>query len=309
MSGRKLGRGLEALIRRSQATPTDGSGDGSTDAGMAERAEVVLIDPARIHANRDQPRSHFDDEAIEELARSVSADGILQPLVVRDDGKGGFELVAGERRLRAAQQAGLDQVPVLVRDIDDDQMLPLALAENIQREDLNPIELARAYRALQESFGWTQEQLAKQVRKKRSSIANSLRFLDLEPQIQDSLIQRIISAGHAKLLLSVSDSKLRKQWFKKVLSNKWTVRDLDEALRGGKSQGSTPSGKKKAGKKNASGAETHVIAEEERLGQILGTKVAVLNTGPKGRGKIVIEFFSHEDYDRIARIVVGGKRN
>ncbi|NRA76391.1 MAG: ParB/RepB/Spo0J family partition protein, partial [Planctomycetes bacterium] len=239
MSGRKLGRGLDALIRRS------GDSTAVTDVTSASSGGigVVLIDPARIQANQAQPRTHFDEQGLDELSRSLASDGMLQPLVVRNDGQGGFELVAGERRLRAALRAELTEVPVIVRDIDDQQMLPLALAENIQREDLNPIELARAYRALQDSFGWTQEQLAEQVRKKRSSVANSLRFLELEQEIQDSLLDRIISPGHAKLLLSVSDVKARRKWHRKVLSNNWTVRDLDEALREDKSQGSSPSGK------------------------------------------------------------------
>lgn len=302
MSGRKLGRGLDALIRRS------GDSTAVTDATSASSGGigVVVIDPARIRANQAQPRTHFDEEGLDELSRSLASDGMLQPLVVRNDGQGGFELVAGERRLRAALRAELTEVPVIVRDIDDQQMLPLALTENIQREDLNPIELARAYRALQESFGWTQEQLAEQVRKKRSSVANSLRFLELEQEIQDSLLDRIISPGHAKLLLSVSDAKARRKWHQKVLTNHWTVRDLDEALREDKAQESSPSGKKKPAKKGHKGGGSHVVAEEARLGPILGTKVAVMNTGPKGRGKIIIEFYSAEDYDRISRVIVGG---
>ncbi|MGE4633288.1 MAG: ParB/RepB/Spo0J family partition protein, partial [Planctomycetota bacterium] len=141
MSGRKLGRGLDALIRRS------GDSTAVTDASSANSGGigVVLIDPARIHANQAQPRTHFDEQGLDELSRSLASDGMLQPLVVRNDGQGGFELVAGERRLRAALRAKLTEVPVIVRDIEDQQMLPLALAENIQREDLNPIELARAY--------------------------------------------------------------------------------------------------------------------------------------------------------------------
>ena len=305
MSGRKLGRGLDALIRRSGegAVVTDSPGAGPGAIG------VGLINPARIRANQVQPRKRFDEEGLDELARSLSCDGMLQPLGVRNDGQGGFELVAGERRLRAAQRAGLGEVPVIVRDVDDDRMLPLALAENIQREDLNPIELARAYRSLQESHGWTQEQLAKEVRKKRSSVANSLRFLELEKEIQDSLLDRTITAGHAKLLLSVSDVKARRKWHRKVVSNNWTVRDLDEALRDDKSQDSSLQGKKKSSKKGQKSDETHVLAEEARLGPALGTKVAVLNTGSKGRGKIVIEFYSAEDYDRISRIIVGGKQH
>ena len=133
-----------------------------------------------------------------------------------------------------------------------------------------------------------------------------MRFLELEQEIQDSLLDRIISPGHAKLLLSVSDVKARRKWHRKVLSNNWTVRDLDEALREDKSHGSSPSGKEKSAKKGQKGAGTHVTAEEARLGPVLGTKVAVMNTGPKGRGKIIIEFYSAEDYDRISGVIVRG---
>ncbi len=304
MSGRKLGRGLDALIRRTEEIPAEvespTEGDEQT---VADGSVVVQLDPTVIQANGQQPRTHFDDDAIEELSRSIATDGIIQPLVVRAIRDGSYELVAGERRLRAALKLGLAEVPVILRTIDDRQMLPLALAENIQREDLNPIELARAYRALQQNFALTQEQLAKQVGKKRSSIANTLRFLELDDSIQESLMDRVISAGHAKLLLSVADAKERSRWHNKVVSNNWTVRDLDEALRGGTS--STPAAAKpsRGGKKEAG---AHVEAEETRLGLALGTKVQVVESGSGGRGRIVVEFYSNEDYERISRIIVDG---
>ncbi len=307
MSGRKLGRGLDALIRRTEEIPAEvespTEGDEQT---VADGSVVVQLDPTVIQANGQQPRTHFDDDAIDELSRSIATDGIIQPLVVRATKDGSYELVAGERRLRAALKLGLGEVPVILRTIDDRQMLPLALAENIQREDLNPIELARAYRALQQSYALTQEQLAKQVGKKRSSIANTLRFLELEDSIQESLMDRVISAGHAKLLLSVSDAKERSRWHNKVVSNNWTVRDLDEALRGGES-GTPASAKPNRGGKKPSGA--HVEAEETRLGLALGTRVQVVESGSGGRGRIVVEFYSNEDYERISRIIVDGSGN
>ena len=304
MNGRKLGRGLDALIRRTEEIPPGQTPPPET--ASVDTSVVVHVDPARIQPNQNQPRTQFDDTAIAELSRSIATDGIIQPLVVRRVSDGDFELVAGERRLRAALKLGLEKVPVIIREVDDQRMLPLALAENIQREDLNPIELARAYRALQQSFALTQEQLAEQVGKKRSSIANTLRFLELDEGIQDSLMNRIISAGHAKLLLSVSDHKERGEWHQKLLSKSWTVRDLDEALRMSKTQGTPPLTGKKNASKGKNGGGTHIVAEETRLGLVLGTKVSVLESAEKGRGKIVIEFYSTDDYERLSRIIVGG---
>ncbi|MDE0960075.1 MAG: ParB/RepB/Spo0J family partition protein [Planctomycetota bacterium] len=307
MNGRKLGRGLDALIRRTEEIPAGQTPPPETTQESA--VVVVQLDPALIQANRNQPRTQFDDGAIEELSRSIATDGIIQPLVVRRGSDGQYELIAGERRLRASRKLQLEQVPVIIREVEDQRMLPLALAENIQREDLNPIELARAYRALQQSFALTQEQLAEQVGKKRSSIANTLRFLELEDEIQDSLMNRRISAGHAKLLLSVSDHKERRQWHQKLLSKSWTVRDLDQALRLSKSHPSSPPAAKKVPSTGTNGAGTHVVAEEKRLALVLGTQVSVLETSAKGRGKIVIEFFSAEDYERVTRIIVGGSES
>ncbi len=305
---RKLGRGLDALIRRSEQTPPpQGSADSGTEdpTSSTKGLEIRFVSPNEIHANPDQPRRVFDPEALDELSQSVAADGILQPLVVRQRTQGGYELVAGERRLRASRIAKLEEIPVIIRDIDNDRMLALALTENLQREDLNPIELARAYQALQESFDWTQEQLAENVQQKRSSVANTLRFLELERDIQQGLMERKISSGHAKVLLGVQDRQERKKWYQQLLSNSWTVRELDEAIRGGQSHINAPKNPIKTKKTDKKGGSTHVKAEEERLGQFLGTKVSVLQIDRKGRGKISIDFFSTEDYERITDLIVG----
>ena len=304
---RKLGRGLDALIRRSEQTsPPDASASTSNPATETQThgLEIRFVSPDEIHANPDQPRSVFDPQAIEELSRSVAADGVLQPLVVRIRPQGGYELVAGERRMRASRMAQLKEIPVIVRDIDNDRMLSLALTENLQREDLNPIELARAYQALQESFDWTQEQLAENVQKKRSSVANTLRFLELDRDIQQSLMERKISSGHAKILLGVQNPEERKQWHRQLLSKKWTVRELDSSIRGEQTQTTDPIEDKKTPKSSADGGGNHIKEEETRLGQILGTKVSVIQQDKKGRGKITIEFYSTEDYERITDVIV-----
>lgn len=303
---RKLGRGLDALIRRSEQTspPDAPTSTTQTESASAHGLEIRFVSPDEIHANPDQPRSVFEPQAIEELSRSVAADGVLQPLVVRVRPEGGFELIAGERRLRASRMANLEEIPVIIREIDNDRMLSLALTENLQREDLNPIELARAYQALQESFDWTQEQLAENVQKKRSSVANTLRFLELERDIQQSLMERKISSGHAKLLLGVQDRQERKGWHQKLLSNKWTVRELDGAIRGNDSHIPSPNKPSKDKPKVNNGGRSHIIAEEKRLGQFLGTNVSVVESDKKGRGKITIEFYSTEDYERITDLIV-----
>ncbi len=304
---RKLGRGLDALIRRSEQTPPPPAAaidSSAEDASATKGLEIRFVSPDEIHANPDQPRCVFDPHAIDELSRSVAADGILQPLVVRLRPEGGYELIAGERRLRASRVAELKEIPVIVREIENDRMLALALTENLQREDLNPIELARAYQALQESFDWTQEQLAENVQKKRSSVANTLRFLELDREIQQSLMDRKISSGHAKVLLGVQSRQERKEWHQKLLSNNWTVRDLDNSIRGGNSHETAPSTTPTKAKSKPTGASTHVKEEEERLGQFLGTKVSVVQTDRKGRGKITIDFFSTEDYERVTDLIV-----
>jgi ParB family chromosome partitioning protein len=304
---RKLGRGLDALIRRSEQTsPPDAPASTTQTESEAPThgLEIRFVAPDEIHANPDQPRSVFEPQAIEELSRSVAADGVLQPLVVRVRPEGGYELGAGERRLRASRMAQLAEIPVIVRDIDNDRMLSLALTENLQREDLNPIELARAYQALQESFDWTQEQLAENVQKKRSSVANTLRFLELEREIQQSLMERKISSGHAKLLLGVQNLRERKEWHQKLLSKKWTVRELDGAIRGDQTQPLTPSQPTKGPKGVKNGGGTHILSEEKRLGEFFGTNVSVIQADKKGRGKITIEFYSTEDYERITDLIV-----
>ena len=191
MSPKKLGRGLDSLIQRHQPTATETT------------PQILRLDPKLISVNRSQPRSTFVDSALDELASSIRRNGILQPLVVRIHESGGYELVAGERRLRASLKINLTDVPVVVQSVDPDNLLEMALVENIQREDLNAIDLAKAFKELQQQHGWTQVQLAEHLGKSRPAIANTLRYLDLEEAIQDGLAAGEITPGHAKVLLSV----------------------------------------------------------------------------------------------------------
>lgn len=301
MSARKLGRGLDSLIRKTE----------EKESGPSESrtAEVRQLDPRQIRTNRAQPRTHFDEQALRELASSIQHDGVLQPLIVRPDESGGFELVAGERRLRACLQLGLREVPAVIQSIDSDRLLRLALIENIQREDLNPIEVALAYRELQKTHEWTQEQLAERLGKKRSSIANTLRFLDLEQPIREALAGGRISSGHAKLLLSLDEGEERIGVFTRAIDGAWTVRRLDEEIR--RARGELPdlsetSPEKKTGASAApSGSRSpaqkspHIADQEQELARALGIKVEI-RTQRKG-GKVILEYFSNEDFERLRR--------
>jgi len=294
MNARKLGRGLDSLIRKTEERTPD----------APPPAEVRWLDPRQIRVNRAQPRTHFDDQALRELAASIKNEGILQPLVVRPDEGGGFELVAGERRLRAALSVGIEQVPAVVQEIDPGRLLRLALIENIQREDLNPVELAYAYRELQKTHGWTQEQVAERLGKKRSSIANTLRFLDLEQPIRDALASSRITAGHAKLLLGLAEGEERLGVFQRMIDGAWSVRRLDDAIRElhGEPPRDAPSDSEEPAEKRARSIPVkppHIADQEQELARALGTKVEIRTQ--KSGGRLIIDFYSTDDYERIRR--------
>ncbi len=263
MKRRALGRGLGALIPsayRSEEEPHD---------------SVVPL--AAIHPNPLQPRQAFADASIEELADSIRQKGILQPLLVRR-ANGGFELIAGERRLRAAQRLGLEQVPVLVRDVSDGEMLELALVENIQREDLNPLEEARAYRRLIEEFKLTQEEVARRVGKDRSTVANSLRLLQLPAAVQLQLERGALSAGHARALAGAPSDAVRVELAQEVVAQQLTVRQTEHLVQ----------------RRMRPPAGPELAAAEQRLTEHLGTRVRVLH-GRNGSGRIEIEYYSLEE--------------
>ena len=271
-----LGRGLDSLLG---------------GAGL-ESKRVLEVEVHRLRPNPNQPRKHFGAEALEDLARSVAQRGVLQPILVRTAGEG-FEIVAGERRWRAAQKAGLQRVPVLVHEVSDAQMLEVALVENLQREDLNPVEEARAYRVLVEDLDMTQEEVAKRVGKERATVANSLRLLNLQPPALDALERGLITPGHAKAILAHKRKEDQTALLHAVVARGLSVR---EAERFRAAQGPQP-------RKPGTGADPDTAAAAQAMGRHLGLKVEIRRRG-KG-GDVVVRFRSEEDLNRIYEALVG----
>jgi len=281
MSRKVLGRGLEALI--STSTATEAVEGRSTPAGGATELSVEAIGP-----NPFQPRSRFDETALKELADSIKATGVIQPILVRRHGVGEYQLVAGERRLRAAQLAGLARIPAIVRDYDDRQMMELALIENIQREDLNPIDEAKAYQALIEKVGLTHDQLSERVGKQRSSITNSLRLLGLPPEVKEMVSRGTLSAGHARALLAIEGAGDQLAAARYIVGKGFSVRRTEAFVRRRERKAHTrPKVSKLEG----------LPEWENKLKQRFSTNVVIL-PGRKG-GRVEFEFYSQEDLERL----------
>ena len=284
-----LGKGLNALIPEDTVIlePKKGK-DKNDDNGYS------LIDINLIKSNESQPRKLFDDEKIMELAESIKSNGIIQPLILRKD-KDEYIIVAGERRWRAAKYIGIKEIPAVIMDLTEKQILEISLIENIQREDLNSIEEAIAYKKLITDFDLTQEQLSKRIGKSRVAITNTMRLLNLSEDVQQYIIEGVISEGHGRALLAITDSKLQCELAQNVIDDKLSVRELEFLIRKLKTK-SEPS-KSKAKK------ETNPYYKEfiEKLENYFGTKVNVTNKNNKG--KIEIEYYSEEDLQRILEII------
>lgn len=272
-----MGRGLEALLS-----------DGLTLEPAAAGAQSIAV--TDIHRSPYQPRRHFDEAALGELARSVKAQGLVQPVVVRQRPDGGYELIAGERRLRAAGLAGLDAVPALVRDATDEQALALALVENIQREDLKPLEEAEALRRLREEFGLTQQAVAEAVGKSREAVANLLRLLNLAPAVRRLLEEGALEMGHARTLLSLP-SEQQGAAARQVAARKLTVRQTEALVRRLLAAGSAAS-------KPAPPSPADTLALERELAERIGAPVSISQSA-KGAGKVTIRFASLDELDGI----------
>jgi ParB family chromosome partitioning protein len=276
-----LGRGLSALIPDAPATPAS-----------PERA--LEIDTDLLRPNRFQPRTRIDDAKIDDLARSIRANGIIQPVVVRKV-DGGYEIVAGERRWRASQRAGLLKVPVVVRDIPEERVLAAALIENIQREDLNPIEEAYAYRRLADDFQLTQEQIADAVGKDRSSIANYVRLLRLPHEVRENVAAGALSMGHARALLALPDEAAQLRTGRDVVAKQLSVRETEALVK--KSTSPAPV------EPSEPATDVHTRAAEDKLRFVLGTRVRIIRRR-KG-GKVEIDFTSEDELQRIYEQLTG----
>ncbi len=265
--------------------------------------ELLDIDVDLIEPNPSQPRSHFDEARLEELAQSIVSNGIVQPLLVRRRGSR-YELVAGERRWRAAQRAGLQRVPAVVRDIPDDKILELALIENIQRQELNAIEEARAYKRLIETLNLTQEVVAQKVGRDRSFITNYLRLLRLPEDIQLLVEKESLSMGHARALLGIDDVEIQRHVAKSVIDNSLSVRETERAIKR-VIAGSTPSSATAA--PPIPGNDANLRAAEIKMRRHLGTQVRVTPSQNGIGGKIEIEYYSSSDLDRLYQLVMGNQ--
>ena len=273
-----LGRGLEALIPRTE-----------TEAGVIE----VPVD--RIARNPHQPRARFDDEELAELAASIVEHGVIQPVVVRTSPDGGYELIAGERRVRAARQAGLLSVPAVVRDSSDEGVLELALVENIQRTDLNAIEEAAAYRELIDRFGLTHEEVAQRVGKSRVAISNALRLLDLASETRAAIVGGAISEGHGRALAAITVPELQRAVLQVVLQRHLSVRQTEELVRRRRTLGLS---------RTRVPLTPDLQDLEAQLRGLLATKVGIARS--RRGGRLVIEFYSDEELDRIYTIISRG---
>ena len=278
MEPSRLGRGLESLL-------------GRPDDQQSADQELLEVPVSDIHPNPSQPRVDFDPDALAELVDSVTRNGVLQPVIVRRDADG-YQLIAGERRWRAALQAGLPTVPAILRDATDNESLELALIENIHRQDLNPIEQAKAYKDLIERFALTQDDAAARIGKKRSSIANILRLLDLPQDIQDAVSRGTLSMGHARALLGLPDRTQQRRLAARIqaedLSVRHTERIVSDRLRRSKPTRSPDEPK-----------APHIADLEAKLRTALGTRVTILQYKDKHKGKVVIDYFSDDDFHRV----------
>ncbi len=278
---RRLGRGLDGLLPAAPYKPARGGGSKRSPGFEAPIEEV--------HPNRAQPRRRFEDSALDELAASIAELGVLEPILVRNRAGGGYEIVAGERRWRAAQRAGLKEVPVFVRELNTEEAFEAALVENLQREDLNPIETARAFQRLVEEHGNSQESVAKRVGKDRSTVANALRLLKLPETVLAMLEEGQLSEGHGRALLGAPDVATIKRLAREAVKKQWSVRETERQVRGAARGADAPKAEKTK--------SANVRDLENRLTKALGARVAVEDK--KGKGKLVVSYSSYDELDRI----------
>ena len=287
---RGLGRGLNALINTGSDTENN-----KENTKENHEYKEVFINISLVEPNRNQPRKEFDKESLSELANSIKQYGILQPIIVQKNGDM-YEIIAGERRWRAAKEAGLTEVPVIVRDYDKQKVMEISIIENIQREDLNPIEEAMAYQSLMEEYGLKHDELAEKVSKNRSTITNSMRLLKLSKNIQQMLIDGRISTGHAKVLLSVENINEQEKIAQELIDKSLSVRELEKLVK----KYTKP--RKKKDDKDDKDYSLFYREYEDRLKDILGTKVQI-NTKDKNKGRIEIDYYSAAELERIVELL------
>ena len=286
-----LGKGLDSLIPEGKAKPIT-----NTTKTVEKEVKTVeqMVKISKIEPNREQPRRHFEEDALLELADSIKQFGVLQPLLVQKKGDF-YEIIAGERRWRAAKLAGLKEVPVIIKNLTEQEIVEIALIENIQRENLNPIEEAQAYKRLLTEFNLKQDEVAERVSKSRTAVTNSMRLLKLSDDVQQMVIDEMLTTGHARALLSIEDSKQQYTLAQKIFDEKLSVRDVEKLVK----NLNKPAKPKKITEKNM---EIFYQDLEEKLKQVLGTKVSI-SSKENGAGKLEIEFYNNEDLDRFVELL------
>ena len=288
---RGLGKGLDLMIPNVVGEEKEKKvQESKVEAPKEKEQGETIVKISKVEPNREQPRKFFDEDALQELADSIKQFGLLQPILVQDR-KDYYEIIAGERRWRAAKLAGLKEVPVIIRNYTEQEIVEIALIENIQREDLNPIEEAQAYKRLLTEFNLKQDEVAERVSKSRAAVTNSIRLLKLNEKVQQMVIDDMISTGHARALLAVEDGEEQYTLAQKIFDEKLSVRDIEKLVK----NLHKPSKPKKLDDKAMQAIYQDI---EEKLKQSLGTKVSVSSKG-NGAGKIEIEFYSHDDLDRL----------
>ena len=297
MAVRGLGKGLDSLIPKAIGDTSDKKDTISVQDEKKTNDSEQVIKITMIEPNREQPRKNFDEDALQELADSIKQFGLIQPILVQDR-KDHYEIIAGERRWRAAKIAGLKEVPVIIRDLTEQEIVEISLIENIQRENLNPIEEAQAFKKLLTEFNLKQDEVAERVSKSRTAVTNSMRLLKLCDEVQQMVIDEMISTGHARALLSIEDTEQQYTVAQKIFDEKLSVRDVEKLVK----NLNKPKTEKVKAEKNKS-LEYIYQDMAEKMKESLGTKVNIVSK-ENGSGKIEIEFFSHDDFDRLKEILL-----
>ena len=283
-----LGKGLDSLI------PEQSIRRKTAESGTPEKREI-LLKVTDIEPNREQPRQNFDEDALLELADSIKQFGIIQPLIVHKKDEH-YEIIAGERRWRAAKMAGLKEVPVIIKKYTDREILEISLIENIQRENLNPIEEAKAYRKLLTEFNLKQDEVAERVSKSRTAVTNSMRLLKLDDRVHQMVIDEMITTGHARALISVEDKEMQVQLANQIFDNKLSVRETEKMVK------SLTEEKKEPGRKKEEANSFIYRSLEEKVKAVLGTKVQISHN-KNNTGKIEIEYYSNDELERIIELL------
>jgi ParB family transcriptional regulator, chromosome partitioning protein len=295
-----LGKGLHSLLpsRPAPAAPNPPAPAAPSSATSAAEGDVHRLPIEQVAPNPNQPRRDFDAAALLELTQSIERDGIIQPIIVRRTAPKNYQIIAGERRWRAAKAAGLTEVPVIVRTADDQQVLELAIVENIQREDLNPIELALAFQRMVAELRLSHDQIGQKTGKERTTITNSVRLLQLPEELQSMVASRQLSPGHARALLKFENEQMQFDIAKRCVAEGWSVRQIEDFTR------PTGTGPRAKAKKPTGPTDANVKFAISELERTLGTKVRIIE-GRNGKGRIEIEYYSADDLSRIYDLVVG----